>query len=63
MKMLLAVAVALIAAHGAAATTAHAQQTIKIGTATDLTGLGVLIAKAGVTGMEIAVEDINAMKG
>jgi NitT/TauT family transport system substrate-binding protein len=32
MKMLLAVAVALIAAHGAAAPTAHAQQTIKIGT-------------------------------
>jgi len=36
--------------------TAHAQ-TVKIGTATDLTGLGALIAKAGVAGMEVGIDD------
>ena len=38
-------------------------QTVKIGTATALTGLGALIAKAGVVGMEIAVEDLNKKGG
>src|SRR5436309_9062565 len=38
-------------------------QTVKIGTATALTGLGALIAKAGVVGMEIAVEDLNKRGG
>jgi len=42
--------------------TAHAQ-TIKIGTATDLTGLGALIAKAGVIGMEVGIEDLNKRGG
>ena len=46
----------------ASASAAHAQA-VKIGTATDLTGLGALIAKAGVTGMEIAVEDLNKKGG
>jgi branched-chain amino acid transport system substrate-binding protein len=41
---------------------AHAQ-TVKIGTATDLTGIGALIAKAGVTGMEVAVEELNKKGG
>ena len=42
--------------------TTHAQ-TVKIGTATDLTGIGALIAKAGVAGMEVAVEEINGKGG
>ena len=42
--------------------TAHAQ-TVKSGTATDLTGLGALIAKAGVAGMEIGIEDLNQKGG
>jgi branched-chain amino acid transport system substrate-binding protein len=38
-------------------------QTVKIGTATDLTGIGALIAKAGVAGMEIGVEELNKRGG
>ncbi len=38
-------------------------QTVKIGTATALTGLGALIAKAGVVGIEIAVENLNKKGG
>ena len=38
-------------------------QTVKIGTATDLTGIGALIAKAGVAGMEVAVDDLNKKGG
>jgi len=41
---------------------AHAQ-TVKIGTATDLTGIGALIGKAGVAGMEVAIEEINKKGG
>lgn len=41
---------------------AHAQ-TVKIGTATDLTGIGALIAKAGVAGMEVGVEELNKKGG
>lgn len=38
-------------------------QPIKIGTATDLTGIGALLAKSGVAGMEVAVEEINKKGG
>src|SRR5262245_43241239 len=38
-------------------------QTVKIGTATDLTGIGALIAKAGVAGMEVGVEELNKKGG
>ncbi len=38
-------------------------QSVKIGAVTDLTGIGALLARSGVTGMEIAVEELNKKGG
>src|SRR3989441_10444391 len=38
-------------------------QTVKIGTAMDLTGVAALIGKSGVAGMELAIEDLNKKGG
>src|SRR5262245_6419544 len=43
---------AIILMLGAASVSAAHAQTVKIGTASDLTGVGALIGKAGVAGME-----------
>ncbi len=57
-RTLVVVLTLMVASVGAA----HAQM-VKIGTATDLTGIGALIAKAGVAGMEVAVDELNTKGG